>query len=82
MMEQFITWALQFLIGVVLARIWVQLDKNTEALNSLSVKMMENYATKYSVELMRTEFDKSIHDIRDELTPIGNKIYHLEQISK
>ncbi len=60
----------------------MQLDKNTEALNSLSIKVMENYATKSAVDVMRTEFDKSIHDIRNELTPIGNKLYHLEQISK
>ena len=51
-----VTWGLQFLIVALLARVWHQIDRNTDSVNKLSVHIPETYATR-----------QSVHDIAEDV---------------
>jgi hypothetical protein len=59
--SQWVTWALQGLIGVILIRIWNQLDTATKDISAVRQKIAEEFVTKSDWESMRIR----LHDIED-----------------
>lgn len=54
MENQWVTWALQGLIGFILWLVWQQLSKNTDAINKIQVDLPTNYVTKNDFNGFRT----------------------------
>lgn len=67
MTADWVTWALQLLLGVLLARVWIQLDKNTDAISAMREHLPTFYLPKREFEYFRTDTDKSLHDMRNDV---------------
>ena len=49
-MMEWITWALQGLIGFLLLVVWQKLDENNKAINALALKMSDQYSKKEDID--------------------------------
>lgn len=59
--EQWVTWGLQALIGLVLTRLWNQLDRNTRAVSEINLEIHKAFATKTEWEQVRAR----LHDLEN-----------------
>ncbi len=68
MSGDWVTWALQLLLAVLLARVWLQIDKNTDALTQLRIDIPTHYVTK-------SEFDKFEGYTRTRFHELANLLH-------
>lgn len=68
--EQWITWALQGLIGFILVRLWKQLDAGVTATSSLTVAVAELKLDLHKFFVMKTEWT----EVRERLRTIEDYV--------
>lgn len=81
-MEPWLTWALQALIALLLARLWGQLDDATKAIHALNVLVTEQ-GIKYKLEMAEqyVKIDQWMH-VRKRLHDLEDYVSGLKALAK
>lgn len=80
MNHEWVTWAFQILLGLLLTRVWLAIDKNTDSISSLREEIPKTYATKLEVDRHHSDDKDNFRLVEDEVHSLRNKLHGVELI--
>lgn len=74
-------WALQFLVVLVMGRLWLAIDNNTKSVSELREVIAKEYLPRAEFDRRNEAFRDSVHTLRDQMQPLASKVAVLEERS-
>lgn len=78
MNHEWVTWAFQIVLVILLTRVWLAIDKNTDSISSLREEIPKTYATKREVDKHHADDKDNFRLVEDEVHALRNKGHAME----